>query len=150
MAVNGLGCLIMTAVIDPAFRERLVAEPANVVGDFELTNDEQEALVSIRTGSFTEFAARIHRWLEQRDPLHLGHLKNSGSSEFPGDELSPEFAEVKQLPPADSRAYPAHGLLDSRPLSVELSRSMQPQSTVGSWPARRTSLASCEPPIPHL
>ncbi|MFQ5341843.1 MAG: Os1348 family NHLP clan protein [Anaerolineae bacterium] len=150
MATNGLGCLIMTAVIDPAFRERLLAQPAEVAGDFELTNDEQEALISIRVGSFTEFAARLHQWLEQRDPLHLGHLKSNGSSGNPDDELSPEFAEAEQLPPADPMAYPARGLLDSRPLSVEVSRSMQPQGAFGSWPARRTSIASCEPPIPHL
>ena len=141
MATNGLGCLIMTAVIDPAFRERLVAEPADVVGDFDLTNDEQEALVSIRAGSFTEFAARVHRWLEQRDPLHLGHLRSNGSSGTHSDELRLGFAEVEPLASSDRMTRPARGLLDSRPLSVEASRSMPPKGARRSLPAVRTPAA---------
>jgi hypothetical protein len=126
MATNGLGCLIMTAVIDQGFRERLLAEPAEVVGDFELTNDEQEALTSIRAGSFTEFAARLYRWLEQRDPLHLGHLKDDSSPWAQSEDLRRGPAEVEESPPIDRAIRSVWELRDARPLAAESSRALQP------------------------
>ncbi len=69
---NGLGCLIMTAVVDQGFREQLLTQPVSVMGEFELTEDERKALSSIRAQSLTEFAAQLHRWLEQQDPVCVG------------------------------------------------------------------------------
>lgn len=69
---NGLGCLIMTAVVDQGFREQLLTQPVSVLGDFELTEDERQALSSIQAKSLTDFAAQLHRWLEQRDLVCAG------------------------------------------------------------------------------
>lgn len=69
---NGLGCLIMTAVVDQGFRQQLLTEPFEVITGFELTEDEQKALTSIRASSLADFAAQLHRWLERRDPLCVG------------------------------------------------------------------------------
>jgi ABC-type lipoprotein release transport system permease subunit len=67
---NGLGCLIMTAVVDQGFREQLLTEPVEVMTGFELTEEERRVLTSIRASSFTDFAAQLHQWLERRDPLY--------------------------------------------------------------------------------
>lgn len=68
---NGLGCLILTAVVDPGFRERLLTEPANVVTDFELTDDEQKMIASIKARSLPDFAAQLHQSLEQSKLLYI-------------------------------------------------------------------------------
>lgn len=127
MATNGLGCLIMTAVIDHSFRERLLAEPAEAIGDFDLTNDEQAALISIRAGSFTEFAARLYRWLEQRDPIHPGFPEEDGSSELGKGWLCQNSAEAEDSHAVSRTDHLSWGMRDSRPLFVEVSRSMQPR-----------------------
>lgn len=129
MAANGLGCLIMTAVIDEAFRERLVAAPAQVVGDFDLTNDEQEALTSIRAGSFTEFAARLHRWLEQRDPFHLGRRQDRSSPPYGGEGLLADLGGVAESSTTGTRRY-ASGLPDSRLLCEEVSQVVRTRITI--------------------
>lgn len=120
MAANGLGCLIMTAVVDEAFRERLVAAPALVMGDFDLTNDEQEALASIRAGTFTEFAARLHRWLEQRDPFHLGRRQDGSSPSHEGKGLLVDLGGAADASMTNARRC-APQLPGSRLLVVEVS-----------------------------
>lgn len=75
MTTNGLGNLMMTAVIDPGFRRRLLTVPTEIVGDFNLTDDERRFLTSIRASSFTEFAAQLYQWLEERDPIR-GRSRN--------------------------------------------------------------------------
>ena len=128
MTMNGLGCLIMTAVIDPHFRERLLAEPAQVMGDFVLTEDEKEALTSIRAGSFTEFAARLYRWLEERDPFHPGLQKKNGFAGFRDEVVSNDMAGEETVSASQvGTVWGAHSL---RPLSVETARSIQPRYNV--------------------
>lgn len=121
---NGLGCLLMTAVVDPGFQERLLTEPAKVVSDFELTPDEQEALTSIRAGSFTEFAAELHRWLEQRDPFYLVFGRGNGSSGFQSEELFEDSEEAEERFAASRNGHHVGGMPDSRPL-IEVSGAIQ-------------------------
>lgn len=135
MATNGLGCLIMTAVIDQGFRERLLAAPAEVMGDFELTNDEREALTSIQAGSFTEFAARLYRWLEQRDPLHLGLRGDDSSSGGRREELRRDSTEIVESAATTHTGHPAMAMPDSRPLCVATSQAMQPRRHIVKEPS---------------
>ena len=130
MAANGLGCLIMTAVIDQRFRERLVAAPAQVMGDFELTNDEQDALTSIKATSFTEFAARLHRWLERQDPLYLGRWQDEDTLTYQADGFPEVLGGVDDFSmTASTRQSP--GLPVWRPLCQEMSQAVRPRITVG-------------------
>lgn len=126
MATNGLGCLIMTAVIDPSFRERLLAEPADIVTDFDLTDEEQKALTSIRAGSFPEFADQLDRWLEQRDLFSRGTRSEDGVREFRA-EASQDLA-VNGSSPGDRANDRGRSVSDSRPLSIELPETLQTDS----------------------
>lgn len=65
---NGLGCMLLTAVVDKGFQKQLLSEPTEAVATFELTDEEQNAVTSIRAGSLLEFAAQLQECLEQRDP----------------------------------------------------------------------------------
>ncbi|MFQ5342786.1 MAG: Os1348 family NHLP clan protein [Anaerolineae bacterium] len=129
MTANGLGRLIMRAVIDQRFQERLVAAPAQVMGDFDLTNDERDALTSIKAASFTEFAARLHRWLERRDPLHLGCWQDESSLEHQAEGFPEAFGGMDDFPmTASERQLPA--LLVWRPLCQEMSQAIRPYIAV--------------------
>ena len=86
MATNGLGSLIMTAVIDQGFRKRLLAAPAEAMSGFDLTKEEQRALKSVHAQSFSEFADQLYRWLEERDPLPLRVHRNTDTEEEPQEE----------------------------------------------------------------
>ncbi|RME48338.1 MAG: hypothetical protein D6791_03580 [Chloroflexi bacterium] len=127
MPENGLGCLLMTAVIDPEFQERLLTSPGEVIGDFALTRDEQEVLTSIQAGSFAELAAQLCKWLEQRDPLHLGLASDNVSSDLPWDGLHYSPARTRELAGLPLTSPHAGRMLDLHPLRVEVSRAMQPR-----------------------
>lgn len=130
MAANGLGCLIMTAVIDHRFQERLVAAPAQVMGDFDLTSDERDALTSIKATSFAEFAARLYRWLERRDPLHLERWQDEGSLEHQAEGFPEALGGVDEFSMiASGRQSP--GLPVWRPLCQEMSQAVRPRITIG-------------------
>ncbi|MFQ5594511.1 MAG: Os1348 family NHLP clan protein [Anaerolineae bacterium] len=119
----------MTAVIDETFRQRLVTAPAQVLGDFDLTDDEQEALTSIRAGSFTEFAARLHRWLEQRDPFSLGRKKDRGSTVYQDQDLLANLGTDAGLSTTGAQRYTT-GMPDAHPLCGEVSQVIRPRITI--------------------
>ncbi|MBS1250979.1 MAG: hypothetical protein MAG451_00008 [Anaerolineales bacterium] len=121
MATNGLGCLMMTAVIDQGFRQRLLAAPTDIVDDFNLTDEEQRALASIQARSFPDFADQLCEWLEGRDPLSLGAQRDANARgleeksswgfpvEAPAKGAVPRVARNAQVdPPREGASYPAH------------------------------------------
>ncbi len=123
MATNGLGCLMMTAVIDQSFRQRLLAAPTDIVDDFNLTDEEQRVLTSIRARSFPDFADQLCEWLEGRDLLSLGAqrdanargLEEKSSWGFPVEVPAPAKGTVPRVvenaqvdPPREGASYPAH------------------------------------------
>ena len=61
--LNNIMCM---ALVDGKFRDTLLANPANVVGDFELDAEEQDILKGIKADSVTEFARKLHMWMVQR------------------------------------------------------------------------------------
>lgn len=69
-SATGLGQLIMTAVVDRELRDQLLTEPVEAMAGFELTDAEQEAVISTKAGSLPELAAQLHQWAQQRDLLH--------------------------------------------------------------------------------
>jgi hypothetical protein len=68
--LNNIMCM---ALIDGKFRDALLANPANVVGDFDLDAEEQTVLKSIRADSVTDLARKLHAWMMQRPNGGNGH-----------------------------------------------------------------------------
>jgi hypothetical protein len=62
-ALNNIMCM---ALIDGKFRDTLLADPATVVGDFDLDAEERDVLKAIKADSVTEFARKLHTWMSQR------------------------------------------------------------------------------------
>ena len=63
MANAGLVELLGGAVVDRQFRATLVHSPQAVVGTFDLTFEEREAVASIRAHNFEDFAAQLYAWM---------------------------------------------------------------------------------------
>ncbi|HJX37826.1 MAG TPA: Os1348 family NHLP clan protein [Anaerolineae bacterium] len=70
--LNNIMCM---ALIDGKFRDALLANPATVVGDFELDAEEQRALKSIKADSVTDLARKLHAWMMQRPNGGNGHCR---------------------------------------------------------------------------
>ncbi|HEX2988373.1 MAG TPA: Franean1_4349 family RiPP [Chloroflexota bacterium] len=82
MLHKNLEKLVGTAVIDGEFRAILLRSPNDAVKEFELTEEELEAVNSAGTGSIEEFAACIHAWITRAPkPRHAssGHWILDGS-----------------------------------------------------------------------
>ena len=63
LTLNNIMCLALT---DGKFRDTLLTDAANVVGEFDLDADEQHILEAIKADSVTEFAAKLHDWMVER------------------------------------------------------------------------------------
>jgi hypothetical protein len=59
MCSHNLNRLIGTAVVDKAFRARLLADPGTAAQGFDLTPDEYRLVASIRARSLAEFAQKL-------------------------------------------------------------------------------------------
>jgi len=68
--LNNIMCM---ALIDGKFRDALLANPAKVVGEFDLDAEEQSALKSIKADSVTDLARKLHAWMVQRPTGGNGH-----------------------------------------------------------------------------
>lgn len=68
--LNNIMCM---ALIDGKFRDALLANPANVVGEFDLDAEEQSALKSIKADSVTDLARKLHAWMVQRPAAGNGY-----------------------------------------------------------------------------
>jgi hypothetical protein len=69
--LNNIMCMALT---DGKFRDSLLSNPANVVGDFDLDAEERDVLKGIKADSVTEFARKLHTWMVKR-PGSNGHGK---------------------------------------------------------------------------
>ena len=69
--LNNIMCIALT---DGKFRDTLLSNPANVVGDFDLDAEEQDVLKAIKADSVTEFARKLHTWMVKR-PGSNGHRR---------------------------------------------------------------------------
>jgi hypothetical protein len=63
MANAGLIEMLGGAVVDRQFRSTLLRNPQSVLGTFDLTVEEREAVSSIRAASFEDFAAQLYAWM---------------------------------------------------------------------------------------
>ena len=64
------------AIIDREFRAGLLnGKRAGLLKQFDLTSEEQQALMSIRADSLEAFAGQLYRWIEAQQPraqrIHL-------------------------------------------------------------------------------
>lgn len=69
--LNNIMCMALT---DGKFRDTLLSNPANVVGDFDLDAEERDVLKGIKADSVTEFARKLHTWMVKR-PGSNGHRR---------------------------------------------------------------------------
>lgn len=63
MANAGLIELLGGAVVDRQFRAMLLHNPQAILGTFELSMEEREAVSSIRAASFEDFSAQLYAWM---------------------------------------------------------------------------------------
>jgi hypothetical protein len=63
MANAGLIDMLGGAIVDRQFRTMLLHNPQAVVGTFDLTNEEREAVASIQAVNFEDFAAQLYAWM---------------------------------------------------------------------------------------
>jgi hypothetical protein len=63
MANSGLIEMLGGAIVDRQFRSTLLCNPQSVLGTFDLTVEEREAVASIRAASFEDFAAQLYAWM---------------------------------------------------------------------------------------
>jgi len=75
LTLNNIMCLALT---DGQFRDTLLTDAANVVGEFDLDAEEQDILEAINADSVTEFAAKLHNWMVERGGNN-GHRRASES-----------------------------------------------------------------------
>lgn len=66
MAFESLQAVVGTAVVDQNFRRALLNGPRRrVISSFNLTNEEEDAVMRIRADSFEAFAGQLDRWISQ-------------------------------------------------------------------------------------
>jgi hypothetical protein len=63
MANAGLIEVLGGAVTDRTFRSALLRNPRAVLGSFDLSGEEREAVASIRASNFEDFAAQLYAWM---------------------------------------------------------------------------------------
>lgn len=68
MTHRALQNLVGRAIIDKDFREQLLnGGREQMIAEFNLTDDELDAIRSIHTRRFEEFAGQLHGWIEEFD-----------------------------------------------------------------------------------
>ena len=69
MAYAALEEMVGHAIIDRSFRADLLTDRRDrVLSQFDLTPEEQQALMSIRAESLESFAGQLFGWMEARRP----------------------------------------------------------------------------------
>lgn len=76
--LNNIMCIALT---DGKFRDALLANPGNVLGDFDLDAEEQNLFKSIRADSVTDLARKLHAWMLQRPSGGNGHYRSYRSKQ---------------------------------------------------------------------
>lgn len=62
---EALQCIVGTAICDSRFRQNLLTRPASVLGSFDLTQEEREAIGAIRASTIQGFARELHGWMHR-------------------------------------------------------------------------------------
>lgn len=70
-----LQTIIGTAIVDPTFRDVLLASPRDVVDDFALTSVEREAILAIRAESLPDFATKLEAWIVRQRNTNMPHTR---------------------------------------------------------------------------
>ena len=84
MSEQTLNNIMCMALVDGKFRDSLLTNPANVVGDFDLDVEEQDVLKAIKADSVTEYARKLHTWMIERtggSGNGNGHRKTYGPTQ---------------------------------------------------------------------
>ncbi len=76
MAYESLQAVVGTAVVDPSFRNELLnGSRRHVISGFNLTHEEEDAVMRIRADSFEAFAGQLDRWINQaKGQMEVGSL----------------------------------------------------------------------------
>jgi hypothetical protein len=69
MMYTMLNTLVVTAVVNPEFCAKLLnGERRAVIADFDLTEEEREAVMAVRADTIETFAAGLDEWLQTAGP----------------------------------------------------------------------------------
>ena len=64
MSQMAFQALVGTALVDPEFGEELLnGKRPGLLAQFDLTDDEREAILSVEAGSIQQFAVGLYEWL---------------------------------------------------------------------------------------
>lgn len=66
MRYENLQAIIGTAIVDPEFRQQLLEDASAVIGDFGLTPEEANVILSIKATTFQGFASQLDAWISSR------------------------------------------------------------------------------------
>ncbi len=66
MAFESLQAVVGTAVVDPSFRRALLNDSRRrAISSFNLTHEEEDAVMRIHADSLEAFAGQLDRWISQ-------------------------------------------------------------------------------------
>ena len=71
MAHETLQTIVGTAIVDSTFRRDLVRRAPSVLTQFDLTDEESEAIGAIEADTFQAFAQQLNSWITHRAPTRL-------------------------------------------------------------------------------
>lgn len=72
LAEEALHQLVGTALTDGDFCRRLLSQPREILGSFDLSPEEIAAIMRIKARSLEEFSRELNSWLEEQHALN-GH-----------------------------------------------------------------------------
>lgn len=69
MAYEQLQAVVGTAIVDSSFRDSLLSDPSSVVGGFDLSPEELQALKSVQANSLQSLASQLEVWMARRSSV---------------------------------------------------------------------------------
>ena len=99
MAYESLQAVVGTAVIDSVFRSALLnGSRRSAVENFDLTQEETNAVMAIRAETLAQFAAQLHQWiLRQQNQVEPPALSLLTQRHYALDREHAETQELTQL-----------------------------------------------------
>lgn len=69
MAHEALQAVIGMGIVDADFRRSLLEKSGRVLAEFDLTDEEAAAVMSIQATTFQGFAGELHNWITRNSVL---------------------------------------------------------------------------------
>ena len=69
MAFEQLQAVVGVAIVDSRFRRQLLLSAPNSLSEFDLSQEEAEAISTIRQDTFAGFATELDSWMSRRSVM---------------------------------------------------------------------------------